>query len=205
MVFRSELAKSFLQLANAIVTSGPDVPKPNPLDSFMKLHPKAMHFFQNPGSVPSSFARENFFAVSAFRFTNKDNVGQFGRFQILPEDGIEYLDADTAAAKNVNFLFEEIDERLAQGSIKLRIIVEIAEDGDDISDATVTWPAERRHVNLGTVILTERVSDEDPEARKIILDPIPRVDGIEPSDDPLFNIRAALYLLSGRRRRTATK
>ena len=28
-----------------------------------------------------------------------------------------------------------------------------------------------------------------------------RVDGIEPSDDPLLELRAAIYLLSGRRRR----
>ena len=37
----------------------------------------------------------------------------------------------------------------------------------------------------------------------MIFDPIPRVDGIEPSDDPLLELRAAIYLLSGRRRRQA--
>ena len=37
----------------------------------------------------------------------------------------------------------------------------------------------------------------------IIFDPIPRVDGIEPSEDPLLNTRADVYLLSGRRRRAA--
>ena len=58
-----------------------------------------------------------------------------------------------------------------------------------------------QHIDFGTVVLTERISDDDTEARRIIFDPIPRVDGIEPSDDPLFNVRAALYLLSGRRRR----
>ncbi len=38
---------------------------------------------------------------------------------------------------------------------------------------------------------------------KIIFDPIPRVDGIDPSADPIIAVRAALYLLSGRRRRAA--
>jgi catalase len=37
----------------------------------------------------------------------------------------------------------------------------------------------------------------------MIFDPIPRVDGIDPSDDPLLELRAAIYLLSGRRRRQA--
>jgi catalase len=39
----------------------------------------------------------------------------------------------------------------------------------------------------------------------MIFDPVPRVDGIEPSDDPLLELRAAIYLLSGRRRRQATE
>jgi catalase len=62
---------------------------------------------------------------------------------------------------------------------------------------------DRPEIDFGTVTLTKRVNELDPEKRKIIFDPIPRVDGIEPSADPLFDVRAALYLLSGRRRRQA--
>jgi catalase len=50
--------------------------------------------------------------------------------------------------------------------------------------------------------LTARVDDQEPERRKIIFDPVPRVDGID-SCDPLTQVRADLYLLSGRRRRAA--
>jgi catalase len=41
------------------------------------------------------------------------------------------------------------------------------------------------------------------EQQQIIFDPIPRVDGIEASADPLFESRANIYLVSGRRRRAA--
>jgi catalase len=58
---------------------------------------------------------------------------------------------------------------------------------------------------LGTIVLTEPVSDNDQEQKHIIFDPIPRVDGIDPSNDPLLELRAAVYLLSGRRRRAANK
>jgi catalase len=51
--------------------------------------------------------------------------------------------------------------------------------------------------------LTEKASDDAKQQKHIIFDPIPRVDGIEPSDDPLLELRAAVYLLSGRRRREA--
>ena len=39
--------------------------------------------------------------------------------------------------------------------------------------------------------------------RILPFDPIPRVDGIEASADPLFELRANIYLMSGRRRRAA--
>ena len=47
------------------------------------------------------------------------------------------------------------------------------------------------------------VADDAAEQKHIIFDPIPRLAGIEPSDDPLLELRAAIYLLSGRKRRTA--
>jgi catalase len=56
---------------------------------------------------------------------------------------------------------------------------------------------------LGTVTLTRQVNPLEPELRKIILDPRPNVEGIEASADPLFEVRAAIYILSGRRRRAA--
>ena len=38
--------------------------------------------------------------------------------------------------------------------------------------------------------------------KHVIFDPIPRLEGIEPSDDPFWNY-APVYLISGRRRREA--
>jgi catalase len=58
-------------------------------------------------------------------------------------------------------------------------------------------------VELGTIALTSTVANHAHEQKHIIFDPIPRLDGIEPSDDPLLELRAAVYLISGRRRRAA--
>ena len=122
---------------------------------------------------------------------------------ILPEAGNEHLDAEQAAAKSANFLFDDLNERLAAGTINFRIVVQIAEAGDEVANATVHWPASRPEIEFRTISLTARVDDADPEIRKIIFDPIPRVDGIDPSADPLIAVRSAIYLLSGRRRRAA--
>jgi catalase len=137
------------------------------------------------------------------KFTNKDGVSRYGRYTIVPEAGEEHLDAATAAANGPDYLFNELNERLAKGPIKFKIMVHIAEDGDLVNDATVQWPAERTVVELGTIALTSTVANNAHEQKQIIFDPIPRLDGIEPSDDPLLELRAAVYLISGRRRRTA--
>jgi catalase len=79
----------------------------------------------------------------------------------------------------------------------------LAADGDDVTDASVPWPGDPAEVPFGTLTLTERVDDREPERRRIIFDPVPRVDGIDPSGDPLTEVRSDVYLLSGRRRRAA--
>jgi catalase len=79
----------------------------------------------------------------------------------------------------------------------------MAGQGDDVADASVAWPDSREEVPFGTLTLTARVDDQEPKRRKIIFDPVPRVDGIDPSGDPLTEVRSDIYLLSGRRRRAA--
>jgi catalase len=73
----------------------------------------------------------------------------------------------------------------------------------DVTDASTTWPAGRTEIPFGAITLTARVDDQAPEQRKIIFDPLPRIEGIDSSGDPLTEVRADLYLLSGRRRRAA--
>src|SRR5262249_61817563 len=115
--------------------------------------------------------------------------------------GTEHLPDEEAARKSTNFLFDEIGPRLAQGPIRLGIFVQMAESGDDVTDASTPWPDSRAEIPFGTITLTARVDDQEPERRKIIFDPVPRVEGIDASGDPLTDVRADIYLLSGRRRR----
>ena len=65
------------------------------------------------------------------------------------------------------------------------------------------WPEERPQRAFGEIGLREIVANKPGEQQHIIFDPILRVDGIEASADPLFEPRANVYLMSGRRRRAA--
>jgi catalase len=201
--FPARTMEEFLQFLRALAASGPDATKPTQVDSFLGSHPAALAFVETPKPIPTSFARESFFAVNAYKFMNNAGVEKFGRYRIVPAEGNEYLDAAAAAKQSPDFLFEDIEDRIAHGGVKMRILVQMAEDGDVVDDATVTWPEGRAFVELGTVEVNGEVANNTEEQRHIIFDPIPRVDGIEPSADPLLDPRALLYLASGRRRRTA--
>src|SRR6202046_1216579 len=201
--FPTRTGQEFLEFLRAVASSDPSKPSPSPIEVFLGSHPKALAFVQTPKPCPSSFARESYFGVTAMRFTNKDGVSRFGRYRITPDAGNDYLDDATIKNKDANFLFDELTERIAKGPISFQISVQVANEDDVVDDATFHWPAERPLLNLGKISLASPVPDDAHEQKKIIFDPIPRVDGIEPSDDPLLELRAAIYLLSGRRRRQA--
>jgi catalase len=203
--FPSRTAEEFLEFARAIAATDPAGPHPNAIEQYLGSHPAALTFVQLPKPIPTSFARESYFAITAFKFTNANGKSCFGRYRVLPAAGNEHLDDASAAAKSPNFLFDEIAERISQGPVKLHVVLQLAEDGDTVDNATVRWPEDRKLLNLGEIILTTSVPSDDKEKARIIFDPIPRVDGIESSGDPLLQPRADVYLLSGRRRRAASE
>ena len=199
--FPARTVEDFVELLRAIHASGPGAGRPTPVEAYLGTHPAALEFVQAPKPVPASFFKESFYAVNAYRFTNAAGVIQFGRYRIRPDGGNQYLDAAEAASQPPDFLFDEIWEALAMGTVKMRIAVQVAEPGDVVDDSTVHWPKERREIEFGSVELMSVLPNNEAEQRQIIFDPIPRVDGIEPSNDPLLDPRASVYLASGRRRR----
>ena len=203
--FPTRSVEEFLEFLNAVIATDPAGPHPNAIERFLATHPAALAFAQAPKPIPTSFARESFFAVSAFKFTNAQDVHRFGRYRILPVAGNEYLDDAGAAAMGPNFLMGEIQQRVGKNAVQFRIVVQLAEAGDMTDDATVRWPETRQQIPFGDITLDSLATNNAAEQQRIIFDPIPRVDGIEASADPLFEPRANVYLMSGRRRRSAEK
>ncbi|WWC61365.1 uncharacterized protein I303_103946 [Kwoniella dejecticola CBS 10117] len=113
----------------------------------------------------------------------------------------------------VNYHFDKIEESVkrsqsqsqSQGGVKMKLFAQIGEPdkGDTTNDVTKQWPNTRKLVEMGSIRLDEVEEDQLEKNQYIIFDPIPRVKGIEPSDDPLLEMRASLYLTSGKERRAA--
>ena len=193
----------FLEFLKAAGASGPEVPSPKPIEQFLGTHPAALRFVQTPKPFPSSLARDTYFGVTAFAFTNAQGETRFGRYRIVPEAGNDYLPDNEVARLRTDYHYEELEHRMKQAPVRFRILVQVAAPGDVTDDATIHWPEDRELVSLGVLELTGVLADSLVQQKQIIFDPIPRVEGIEPSADPLLELRAAIYLLSGRERRAA--
>jgi catalase len=193
----------FLEFLKAAASSGPEVPSPKPIENFLASHPAALRFVQTPKPFPSSLARDTYFAVTAFHFTNAQGESRYGRYRIIPEAGNDYITDDKLPTVRENFHYEELEHRVRQSPIRFKILLQVAAPGDVTDDATIHWPEDRELIEFGTIELTSIVPDSLAQQKNIIFDPIPRVDGIEPSADPLLELRAAIYLISGRERRSA--
>jgi catalase len=203
--FPTHTGAEFLDFLKALAASDPKNLAGSALEAYLGAHPETLAFVQTPKPAPSSYARETYFGVTAMKFTNADGVSKFGRYRILPAAGNDPLSDEAVAAKPADYLVSEIVERVGKEPVKFTLAVQLAEEGDVVDNATIHWPESRTVLTLGTIELTAPVEDSMAEQQHIIFDPIPRVDGIDPSDDPLLELRAAIYLISGRRRRATEK
>src|SRR6266481_3949780 len=70
--FPVRTGEEFLEFLRAAAAFGAG--KPEALGSFLASHPNAKRFAEAPKPIPTSFAREAFFAVTAFKFTNSSDV-----------------------------------------------------------------------------------------------------------------------------------
>jgi len=193
--------EDFLALLKAQVATDPAKPHPWLIEEFLGSHPAALKFVQDPQPLPTSFATESFFANNAFRFVDAKGKKVAGRYQIVPVAGPKYFDEAAAKAKSPDFLGEDLKARLAQGPVKFRLLVQLAEPGDRTDDSTIVWPETRKKIEMGVISITSLVTDNAAAERDLAFDPARITDGIELSDDPLPALRSMAYAIALARRR----
>lgn len=200
-LFPAATGVEFLEFLKAIAASPPGTESPSEIEKFLGCHPAALTFVQAPKPAPTSFAKEAYFGVNAFKLVSSEGKATFFRYRIFPVAGEEHVSEEIVKKQSASFLYDELQERLGEGPISFRLCAQIAEADDRTNDGTVRWPDSRKVAELGTVKLDKLLEDDEKQQKQIIYDPIPRVEGVEPSDDPLLEYRAASYLISGKERR----
>jgi catalase len=192
--------EDFLAFLKAIAATSPTTPHPTPIEQFLGSHPRALKVVLDSRTLPSSFARLGFFGNNAFVFVDSAGTRRTGRYQILPVAGIKHL-GSTAAKLSPNYLFDELSHRIARGPIKYRLLVQLANPGDQTNDGSIVWPDDRKRVELGTISLTTIAPNNAELQRSLTFNPIFITDGIQLSDDPFVPLRSAVYALSVAHRR----
>lgn len=177
----------------------PATGKPNPkkLAAFFAAHPETAAFraWAKTAKPSASFATESYWGLDAFYFIDAQGKRHAVRWRMVPENG-----AAAAGGAGTDYLDVDLARRLAQGALRWRLLVTLANPGDPTGDATKTWPADRREIDAGTLTLTDTTPQASGECRDINYDPTVLPHGIAISDDPLLPARSAAYADSYLRR-----
>lgn len=188
----------FRELLLAIAHSGPNAAKPTELDKFLESHPTAKNFLTTQ-HTPASFGAINYFGVNSFKFTNAKGVSCYIRYQFIPESGEELLTPEQVADRGPDYLQEEIRVRIAKHTIKFRMYVQIAEEGDKIEDPSIAWPDSRKKVLLGVIEIKRLAANTEKEDKALFFIPNNVPDGIQTAD-PMLDFRSKAYPISVKER-----
>lgn len=170
----------------------------------MGSHPAAARFVTAAKPIPASYASIDYFGLHAYKLISSSGKVTYVRWYLTPVSGLQSLSESDRDSAGPNYHSEELTSRFDKGeAVHLRLEVQVANEDDVTNDVTVEWPQDRKVVVLGDVKFDKVVENGEEEQKKIIFDPVPRIAGVEPSDDPIIAFRANVYLLSGKARRAA--
>ena len=160
--------EDFLALLQAVGASGPDVPKPTPVEKFLSTHPAAHAFVTTPRPVAVGYGTQPFFGVNAFKFTNAQGTSKFGRYRIVPENGPAFVSDEEAAKRPPNALAERSTGSARRGPVKFRLLVQVGAADDPITDATKVWPDSRPTVELGEIAVIKALDTKKVENEVVL-------------------------------------
>ncbi|MFJ2445813.1 catalase family peroxidase [Pseudomonas sp. NPDC087626] len=199
-VFPVGTPQAFYQLQQA-QSPDPATGKPDPAaaPAFFAAHPETAPFLRwiKSAKPSASYATETYNGINAFYLVNPAGQRQAVRWGVVPQarDG-----ATTSAAQGADVLEQDLRERLQAGPLRWQLLITLADPTDPTDDASQAWPAERKVLNAGTLVLQSSQAQNSGECRDINYDPLILPSGIEPSKDPLLAARSAAYASSYLRR-----
>jgi len=202
-VFAVNSAQGFYDLLLASVPD-PATGKPDPakMSAFLQKHPESAKALQLIRSQPvsSGFADSSYNSLNAFRFTNAHGVVTPVRWSMVPVQPFVTSGAEGSGAALTNYLFDTLIASLHSHPLQWHLILTIGQPGDPTNDATLPWPPDRQHVDVGTLTINQVESEDTSLVRDINFDPLVLPNGIAGSDDPLLTARSAAYAQSFTRR-----
>lgn len=172
------------------------------LAQFIAANPNTAAVIQmrRESPAPVSFATTAFHAVHAFRFLNAANQERVARIHFEPVAGVEGRPVEELSQADTEILFQEINDRIAKSPVEYSLVLQFAEPQDPIDDATAPWPEDRERLEIGRLSLVTPITEAEIGDPVMNHDPTVLTDGIEPTDDPIFQMRRGIYEVSAAQR-----
>ena len=192
-VFPVSTPQGFYELLNASKSKDPDAMK-----TFVAAHPEFAGFgeWATKGPWTGSYAEERYNSLDSFIFTDGSGTDHAVRWSLVPAAQPVAISPEDLAKRGPDALEQEITERVQSGPQRWTLVVTAANPGDPTPDPTKAWPADRRTVEVGTLIVQKIEAEADGPCRDINFDPTVLPAGMRTSDDPFPAARSAAYAKS---------
>ena len=192
-VFAAPTPQAFFALLSASTSKDP-----NAFKEYSAEHPEILTFGAWAKSHPrtESWAEDRFNSLDSFAFINASGSIHVVRWSFVPSLRPVLLSPEDLAKRHSNFLAEDITRRVETGPSRWELLITVANPGDPTADPTKPWPADRRTVDVGTLIVKQIEPEADGPCRDINYDPAVLPPGITTSDDPFPAARSAAYRVS---------
>ena len=171
---------------------------PNAMKAFVAAHPEFAKFADWAKNAPwtGSYAEERFNSLNSFVFADVSGADHVVRWSLLPAAQPVAVTPDELAKRGPDFLEQEIAQRVATAPQRWTMLVTVANPGDPTADPTEAWPANRRSIEVGTLIAQHVQAERDGPCRDINFDPTVLPSGMRTSDDPFPAARSSAYAKS---------
>ena len=198
-VFGAAQPRTFFDMMIAMKPD-PATGKPDPakIMVFRATHPDslAQADFLASNNPPVSYANSAYFGIHTFKFANRADKTTLVRWRFVPQDGEKQLSNAELKSMPPEFIEQALIARTKKGPVRWDMVIALGEPGDPEDNPTLSWPAKRKQVKVGTLTLSSAMPQKGGECEKINFDPLVMSDGIAPSNDPILLFRSPAYALS---------
>ena len=175
---------------------------PNAMKGFIGAHPELLNFVKWAQTAPwtDSYAENRFNSLDSFIFTNAAGQSSAVRWSFIPEAAPVAITPPELAKRGPDYLEKDIADRVTKAPQSWTLAVTVANPGDPTADPTKAWPADRRVVTVGTLVVQHIEAEADGPCRDLNFDPTVLPAGMATSEDPFPAARSAAYAVSYDRR-----
>ncbi|PSL40405.1 catalase [Planomicrobium soli] len=197
-IFMAKTPEVFTEMLTIIKSFKNGKPRVLDLAQLVAKYPESRAAIDILGKMhaPASFATGRYHAIHAFYFIDAQENKRPIKYEWEPEAGVETLSLTGAVSLSIEYYKADLEDRLVRGPVAFQLNVVFGEEEDPTDDPTQEWPAERKKLTIGRLMITGKAEN----AESTIFDPTAVTEGIECSEDRILNFRKDAYSVSYDRR-----